>query len=718
MTVALVTAFITGPAMAEAPFQKVWDRYLVMVWPYKTPEPGPQFKAALDAAGLFGTQLDGAGGRLSQKRLDFVLRYGLYYYVGHAAGKGYLYLKKPDRSKILRKLHPVARPNCLSDPATIEAMKRLLKTNVTMGKVGKCVAYAFDDEISTTSFTSPADTCTSRWCLARFRKFLRGMYGTVEKLNRQWGTDYRSFDQISIVGCEETRLKNHPKPLDEWNLSGWCDSREFVDQNFADTLKVLTDYCNQLDPLRPAGFVGGQGPSAYGGYDYEKICKVIQWIEAYDIGGSNEIIRSFMPKYPHVQTWFDNGSVARNKWFNWYYWAHGNRGQIIWPYSKGKPWFYDSTARADIKALKSMLQEIQSDRIGKLLVDADFAHDGIAIYYGQPSIRVSWFIDIIPHKKTWPNRSSSINSGNDTSHWNRYGWMKLLEDCGFQYNFVAKGQIVSGELIKKGYKVLILGRALALSDAEARAIREFVKAGGWVIADHLCGIFDEHGRARPAGVLDDLFGVAHDLSKGVLNGKVLYEIDAERFHSAPLEKKVSTAYTGAIRWKGLVVYERGLRVTTGKAAAVVKGVPVVVRNGRAVYLNLSPVCYCAQRFHRDAGAWPGLIKSLLAEAGVTPRARVVNAATGEPEPITECLYWRLPNGRTVLCVVKNLFRRAQIDAAGAISGEVSEKPIRIRIEFASPVKGLRNERTGKVLGDGQVFEDQWATCEANVYSYE
>jgi len=707
------------PAAAEAPYQNVWDRYTVMLWPFKVPPPGPAYKKALDSINLLGTQLNGTGGHITRDRLKFVLQYRIPYYVGHAASKGYLYLKGPDKAKILKKRHPVARPHCLSNPATIAAMKKAIKNNVTAAKVGRCLAYAFDDEISATSFTSPADTCTSPWCLKRFRAFLKDLYGTIEKLNAQWETQYTSFDQISIVGCEKTRLANYPKPLDQWNLSGWVDSREFVDKNFADTLEMLVQYTNQLDPARPAGYVGGGGPTAYGGYDYEKICKVIQWIEAYDIGGSMEIIRSLMPKYPTVQTWFHNGSVERNKWFNWYYWAHGGRGQIIWPENGGKPWFAkDGTPRPDIKALAPMLKEIQSEHIGKLLVDADFDDDRIALYYGQPSIRVSWFIDIIPHKATWPNRSSSINNKNDTSHWNRYGWMKALEDAGLQYNFVTRGQIAAGELIKKGYKVLILGRALALSDAEAEAIKKFVEAGGWVIADHLCGIFDEHGKARAKGALDDLFGVSHDLAKGVLNGKVLYEIDAERHWQDPVEKKVTTAYDGALRWQGKVVYERGLKATTGKPAAKVNGIPVVVRNGRAIYLNLSPIYHCVDRYDpKAAGRWPGLITSLVAEAGIKPRARVLRA-DGRPEPIAECIYWRLPNGRKVLCVVKNVFRQATISSAGKAYGKVSARPTKIRIEFAAPVKGLKNERTGRVLGDGVVFEDSWITCEANVYSFE
>lgn len=702
----------------QGAFDKAWDRYTVIVWRFKTPPVGPELKASLESAGIHAVHLDGGKNGVSPETVKFLQETGFRGYLDHAAGKGYLHLVPPESNQVKAQREPVARPNCLSDPATMEAMKALIKKNVDAAKTTKVVGYAFDDEISLVSFTTPCDTCMSPYCLPKFRKALQAAYKTVDGLNEQWGTQYKSFDEVGIVGAEQTRLANHPKPLNQWNLSGWGDSREFMDGVFADCLKELVKYTNGLDPTRPAGYVGSGGPTAYGGYDYEKVCQSIQWIEAYDIGGSDAILRSLMPRNPRVQTWFDNGSVEKNKWFNWYYWAQGNRGQIIWPATNEvSPWFEPGKARPDIQALRPMLEETQGDHLGKMLVGAEYATDGVAVYLSQPSIRVSWFIDIIPHGETWINRASSYNNANDTAHWNRYGWMKLLDDCGFTYNFVTPGQVTSGGLMK--YKVLILGRALALSDGEAKAIRGFAQGGGTVIADQLCGVFDEHGKNRSGrGALDDLFGVTHNLEAGLMNGKVLYEVDAEKFGTDPIEQKVSTAYEGAPKWKGLVAYERGLGVAEGaKATAEVDQVPVVVRKGKAVYLNLTPVAYTYERYTPKQTYWPDLIKGLLAEAGVQPRAEVINAQANEPELITQCLYWKVDGGKTALCLVKGLFRSAQINAAGQTQGNISNEPTKIRLVFANPVKGLKNERTGKVLGDGKEFEDTWVTCEANVYTF-
>ncbi len=169
----------------------------------------------------------------------------------------------------------------------------------------------------------------------------------------------------------------------------------------------------------------------------------------------------------------------------------------------------------------------------------------------------------------------------------------------------------------------------------------------------------------------------------------------------------------------MVVCERGLAVAEGgKATATERTIPAAVKKGKAVYLNLSPVAYTYERYHPKQTSWPELVRGLLAEAGVKPRAKVIHAQSNEPEMITQCLYWKVGGNRTALCLVKNLFRSAQIDAAGQTQGNISSETTKIRLVFAKAVKGLKNERTGKVLGDGKEFEDTWVTCEANVYTFQ
>ncbi|MDH7568846.1 MAG: hypothetical protein QHJ73_04605, partial [Armatimonadota bacterium] len=63
-------------------------------------------------------------------------------------------------------------------------------------------------------------------------------------------------------------------------------------------------------------------------------------------------------------------------------------------------------------------------------------------------------------------------------------------------------------------------------------------------------------------------------------------------------------------------------------------------------------------------------------------------------------------------------RSARIDGAGAAAGVPDSGPIPIRLQFAHPVRNLRNERKGSDLGSGTRFEDEWVPYEANVYSFD
>ena len=74
----------------------------------------------------------------------------------------------------------------------------------------------------------------------------------------------------------------------------------------------------------------------------------------------------------------------------------------------------------------------------------------------------------------------------------RDSFVRVIEDLGLQYNFVSYEQIENGELIKSGYKVLLLPQSVAMSQEECEQIAAFVHAGGIIIADNMTATMDEH----------------------------------------------------------------------------------------------------------------------------------------------------------------------------------------------------------------------------------
>jgi hypothetical protein len=120
-------------------------------------------------------------------------------------------------------------------------------------------------------------------------------------------------------------------------------------------------------------------------------------------------------------------------------------------------------------------------------------------------MRTEWMLAQKPKGDAWVDRTSSSERQDSEFLRLRESWCRLLEDLGLQYNFVAYEQLESGELMRGGYKVLILPRSTSLSAKEADAIRTFVAQGGVVLADGEPGVFDDHSRRLPEPSLRDLF---------------------------------------------------------------------------------------------------------------------------------------------------------------------------------------------------------------------
>ncbi len=704
-------------AVAPIAAPSVWDHFTVFVWQHKTN--ARQDLELYQRAGIDGFHIDRGAGQTDT--VDFARKNQLPYYVDHAADKGYLHLtEKTGIDQVLRHKELTKRPQSLSDPEVIAAMKAHLDRNITVTRDGPVAAYSFDDEISLGSFNSPAEVDNSPRTVAQFRTWLRDIYGNdIAALNRSWQSDLTDFGQAEPTGFEEVRKQHNTPPFSDWRLAPWMDWRAFMDSHFAAVLSDLTHHANQLDPDTPAGFVGGQQPSAYGGFDYEKIARSAQFIEAYDIGASNEILRSFWTgagadRRPFVQTFFSTGSSDRDRWFLNYYLAHGNRGVIAWPEAENLGAWFDSEKRTvlpHIEANAAAVRELHGELSKTLFAPGvRFDADPIAICYSMPSIRASWVTDVIPHGGTWPNRSSSLDNQCQSAGKNRVAWCKLLEDSGFQYNFVSDTQIAADHLIENGYRVLILNRTLCLADHQAEAIRRFVAAGGTVIADQWCGLLDEHGNGRSEGALDDLFDLNAPAVSYFGDPSQLCELNGERYQKPYLDR---LDYQHADRHHGIAVVEDRRPIDHVTVHPNGKG-------GRAIFLNLSPLEYFdnARRTDKYGLTWRTILTTHLSAAGLEPRLLITETATGASIPLTEVLFWHNPDrNERYLCIVKNPTRQGSITGLGHIDTAAGE-PQPITLTFPQKQTGIRNLRSARTYPDSVTVNLTWDPAEAFILTLD
>ncbi|MDA1138317.1 MAG: beta-galactosidase trimerization domain-containing protein [Planctomycetota bacterium] len=700
-----------------------WSRFIVLVWQYQTD--ALKDVALYESVGLHGFHIDRGAGQVD--RIQFSLDNTFPYYVDHAAGKGILYISDKEKGKVLRHKNLLVRPNSLANPETIADLKSRLKQNVAATSKGLVFAYAFDDEISLGSFTTPAEVDVHPASLAWYKQWLKERYQTIGNLNEKWDGKYGSFDDVRPVSFEDVREAHTRPPFSGWNLSRWSEWRAFMDYQFSSVLADLTRYTNELDPRIPAGFVGGQQPTAYGGYDYALLCRAVQWMEAYDIGANQEILRSLWakPRRQCVQTYFTGGDTRRNTWLLWYRLAQGNQANIAWPAG----WFENDAKTGKrqptqrLQEIAGALKEIQGP-VSEFICDSEsiLATDPIGIYYSHPSIRAGWAMDVVTHGSTWPNRSSSLDSGNLTSGRLRISWCKIFEDMGYQADFISYLDVEEKRInLNEQFKVIVLPQISCLSDKEAQALTEFVKNGGTLIADYLCGVMTETGRGRNKGALDDLFGIQRFEKWGYMNGKMITEIDGE-LYDKPFDQRLN-AYSGAFRFGNLVVYERGTKRSKENKhpAKSAEDAEVVIENrvaeGRTWYLNLTPTAYKHVPFRvGELGQeWRGLVGGILDGAGV--QAKVSVHAEGETISLIEPLLWKRGN-HYCLALVQNWAYDASMTGEGKVEGQgAGEKETQILIKLKLPVKGLTNMRTGKVLGDVQEFKDSFTPWEANLYEF-
>ena len=696
---------------------KAWPSWTYMPWTYQWTIGYTEASGKWSLAnGYNGAFLD--HGNPAGEKLGWINQFKLHFYNDHTAGKGYLHLgsEKMKDQKYRDALHGTGmrtRPLNAEMKSTLEGLIKKSVDNLKSSPYRS--AYALDDEIAWGHFVHP-----TMWQVTddkeAYPKWLREVYGADAPKGDKW------------IGYNDLLPRLGKWTVADFDASPLLDQWTFNDSYWNNYLGDLAEYGNRLDADTPVGFVGGQSPNAFGGFDYAKVMRKVQFIESYNIGGSQAVIRSFNPHnaLPTVTTHFHK-DAADTIWQVHYYLAHGNRGMIGWV----EKWF---TGKPDIKPEMSADEKLAAinkvaqpwvkavaptyleanEKLGPLMAKAEWIHDGVAIYYSHASIQLGWIMDAEAHGTTWINRNDDARLGG--SHLLRHAWENMLRDSGLQYSFLSYVDVVQ-KGVPAEYKVLILTGAMCLSDAEARRIKEFVENGGTVIADYLPGVWDQHGKGRAnGGALDELFGVKHDpkmTAADVFNGKRPGKPETlwcEADQDANFGYK---AYTDLLTKANTCIKdESGFNKAVRKmdVAKVNK-----VGKGTAVLMNLSPQWYNAYRVEGFAAAKKrATFMKHVTAAGLKPWVQLKGA--GDKEFGHEISYWQ-KDGRTIVCLVFNPEVRGTELGGGNAAG-LKTASVPVTVAFAKAIKGVKDERAGKDLPAGQEFKFDWKMNESVVLSFE
>ncbi|NUN03070.1 MAG: beta-galactosidase [Bryobacteraceae bacterium] len=554
--------------VAKPPYRQWWD-YIILMWQNYSRK---DFEL-LKTMGIDSGQYNGK----NVKPPDFLLSNDLRWYAENIATDFYseYHRWRPDRiqnwsylqakelykkdrtSKEAFKRHP-----SLSDPVWVKRIHDRLVESARNHSPYRPVFYSLGDESGVADLASYWDFDFSDHSLAEMRRWLKERYGTLPALNKQWGTDFASWDRVVPDTTDEAMKRT------DGNYSAWSDHKEWMDVSFSRALKMGADAVRSVDPDAYVGIGGAQMPG-WGGYDYSKIVQAVSALEPYDIGNNIEIIRSLNPELAVVTVAFARGPWEKHR--VWYELLHGNRGLLIWD---DKNEFVTKEGTPGERGLEVKPYYLELKRgIASLLMNSERRADPIAIHYSQPSMRTEWMLAQRPKGEAWVNRGSATERLDSEFMRLRETWCRLIEDLALQYNFVSYAQVEEGELIRKGYRVLVLPRSTSLSESEAREIRSFVEQGGVVIADGEPGSYDAHSRKLAQSSLADLLppkgGGIHS-EKGSGKGKlVLLNHTAINYHQQRLVGK-----EGAIhQWANRMISDAGVqapfKVTGGSGQPVV-----------------------------------------------------------------------------------------------------------------------------------------------------
>jgi len=572
----------------------------------------------------------------------------------------------------------------------------------------------------------------TRSILVLTEKALNDKLGPIETANERWGSHtgwgatqrpagFKSWTEVITFINRFYRELSEVRSTEGWNVSPWCDFRKFMDTTFADAIGRARAVCKAEDPHARCATEGGQAPFAFGWYNYENVVKVVDVIEPYNIGNNVEVIRSLNPAVIMVSTHgyqhkpgkplTDEDRLYQKRAPQPIWWGlfHHHRGSLIWDANLPEYQFVDQQTRdltPSAMTFSDAFNELHQG-IGKLIINSRRLHDGIAIHFSQPSMQVHWLLDNVGNARDW-----MLKSGGDRhSHFTgvRNSWTKLIEDLGLQYEFVGQGKIEEGKLAGNEYRVLIMPQSVAVSEREVEQIRQFVRAGGMLVADYRTATMNEHGRDLGRGQLDDVFGIAH--AKGQAKGPAIIGLESDP--SLPLQGKKLNLNVG----------DETIRTTSGKAFAQSGQVPLIIVNsfghGKAVFLNLEISTYPYERLQANSSSsLAELMAGVFGVAQIEPQVRVLDVA-GKRLPGTEIV--RFGNGAYEHVAI---FRNPQTDDggwgdlptlpergwAGEIDNSLLEKPAQITIAWpaAMPTYDVRGKRDFGDVAKVQMVLDPWS----------
>ena len=552
----------------------------------------------------------------------------------------------------------------------LESWSTVCLRDIQQGNLVRC--YSFGDEIK----LGGRNIGFNDWWLPAFHEYLKKVYGnSIANLNRSWHSSYSSFndvrpkkseDVISMVQWMEkkkvandgsfTKPQNSPKQVRTY--APYLDHRRFVEKEFPEMITATRAALHKYNPNAGIGFEGAGSQEAYYGLDMAEIARNSDMLVPYYNRSSLELIRSFKPRKTTLGCWSVNyishrlspGMIITGLWdplFSganslWVFTDTGSEGGLNLDLSWASHFPVE-----DIRKLNSGL--------GEWMAHAEIVDDPVAVHYSMTNSEL--------HTLEYPwGYSININQA----------WIYLLNDMGYNVRYVDSKLIEAGELIKGGYRVLVLPNSLSLSQKETNEIKNFVRQGGLVVADLRPGVMNEHGLYLKNGQLDKLFGIRRTSTERKTRlQKIVVTAMVKTFPNRKRKVKNTSVKLNL----SVTDVDPTVSPLVGTVYSRLKNrLPIVcqrcVGKGEATLLNFNIYPYYKanhdSRFGKKAKkrgyGLQKLMQAVLAKAGLKPKFPITPNYQSQDMGIRRVLF---QSGNTkLLAVMRNLSSQAVLDALG------------------------------------------------------
>ncbi|MEO8205810.1 MAG: beta-galactosidase [Chthoniobacterales bacterium] len=366
-----------------------------------------------------------------------------------------------------------------------------------------------------------------------FHNWLKQRFGTIEKLNTLWRSDYKSFDDIPLPRM----------PAEKDNKAAWFAFREFSGLEYATFIADKAKVIRENDPQHrhatsQSSCLSINAPTftSKAPMDFEEVINIgfanepEFGVDAYSTadgftGCDIDFLLSLTKDKRLINNEFNvHSQDPRN--MAQAYWGmvgKGVKGIATWTFqSSPKLWMYymwallnsDDTPRDKLGPIADANQEIHRlERILGSTKAIPFVKP-VALYYSR--------MDLSLKQTTLGVFSSAID--------NPYRIYAILRGQGYTVRWITPKQISEGAL-KDVSAVFMLGANHVPADA-ATKLAQWVKGGGCLVGDQWPGGFDEYDRTQET--LMDVFGIRPKVIAAPLAAEKVAANDALTMSQTPV----------------------------------------------------------------------------------------------------------------------------------------------------------------------------------------